>query len=246
MQPQPGVSAAPPAKRKRVVSTESEAAQPSAATTARPPTKKARLASDLSITAPGDGKVLEVVESRCDVQIHSVISSSKIQKKVSSVLRHLAATSASPETTPDQKKPRVSVLRARASDAGKLVSIAEIAKRELAAQGEGGDKERWFQYIGLGQELKETPKKKTIIQDTILNGKANGGDNEDEDASDDENETEKDDFEYMKTPFERAIEGRPKKQAIAIISLFLARVSVDELKKKYGEQSNQQSNKTKS
>ena len=44
--------------------------------------KRARLASDLHITSDEDKRALELVNSRCDVQIHSVISSSKIQKKI--------------------------------------------------------------------------------------------------------------------------------------------------------------------
>ncbi|KAK9425560.1 hypothetical protein SUNI508_02921 [Seiridium unicorne] len=221
-----------PAKRKRVDSTKPDAHVSLPAP--RPPAKKARLASDLGVSSPDDSKILELVQAKYDVQIHSVISSSKIQKKVSSVLRHV--TSATPESSSESGKQPVSILRARASDAGKLVSIGEIAKREIATRPNGDGKRHWFQYIGLGQEIKEVPKEKNIIEETVLAGKHNV--NDDEGGDEHENENERDDFEYMKTPFERAIEGKPKKQAITTMSLFLARVPVDELKRRYGEQTN--------
>ncbi|ORY65098.1 uncharacterized protein BCR38DRAFT_319074, partial [Pseudomassariella vexata] len=162
---------------------------------------------------------LEAVEAKYDVQVHSVISSSKMQKKVASVLRHLDASS----TVTPAAKPRVSILRAKASDAGKLISITEIAKREILKGKEAGS--RWYQYIALGEEIKDTEADHdpTVIEDTILRGADGDGE---------------DDFEVMKTPFERAIEGRPKIRKVAVMSLFLSRVSVDELKKRYTEQTN--------
>lgn len=201
--------------------------------------KRARLASDLHITSDEDKRALELVNSRCDVQIHSVISSSKIQKKITSVLRHLTTTNAT--------KPRVSVLRAKAADAGKLISISEIAKRELArGQANHEHAGKWFQYIGLGEEVIEVPRDvegRTIVKDTILGTK--GAAEVEEVAADKTKKKEADaadeddgDFEYMKTPFERAIEGRPRKRAVAMMSLFLSRVPIPELSKRYGEQTN--------
>lgn len=100
--------------------------------------KRTRLGDSLNVSSNDDFKTLQAVESKYDVQIHSVISASKIQKKVTSVLQHLTST-------PNAQTTRVSVLRARASDAGKLVSIAEIARRELGKR--EGDERIWFQYI---------------------------------------------------------------------------------------------------
>lgn len=230
-----------PAKRKRTVAF---AADESAADNAhsRPPTKKARLAADLSISRPDDRKALETVESKYDVQIHSIVSSTKIQKKVASVLRHLQepdATAVGAEAAPG--RPRVIVLRGPAAVAGKLVSIAEIAKREVAAQESG----HWFQYIALGQDIKESPRERpAIVEETILDGRNTASKDDSARGSDDEDD-EEDDFEYMKTPFERAIEGKPRKHAVAVMSLFLARVPVDELKRRFGEQNNTTSAQTK-
>ncbi|KAI1098605.1 hypothetical protein F4804DRAFT_119319 [Jackrogersella minutella] len=177
-----------------------------------PPNKKARLESSLNLSSIEDAKILQAVESKYEIQVHSIISSSKIQKKVVTVLRHLTSSATN--------KPNVSILRAKASDTGKLVSVAEIAKRELEKRTDDG--RIWFQYIALGEEIKEIPRGEgnTIIEETKLG-----------DAGDD-------DFEVMKTPFERAIESQPRLRGVPIMSLFLCRVSVEELKKRYGEQTN--------
>lgn len=201
--------------------------------------KKARLTSDLSMTSSKDIKLLKAVQSKYDVQVHSVISSSKIQKKVTSVIQHL--TSSVP--TPSSTKGAVSILRAKAADAGKLITISEIAKREISKQ-KGVDDGRWFQYIGLGEEIKETAKEKdkskgegkTIVEDTMLGGEVQMEDEPQDDADDKTDDDDVDDFEIMQTPHERAIEGRPMLRSIPIMSLFLSRISIVELKKRYGEQ----------
>ncbi|KAK6218278.1 hypothetical protein LQW54_002805 [Pestalotiopsis sp. IQ-011] len=229
-----------PAKRKRTVAF---AADETTDTSSRPPTKRARLAADLSISRPDDRKALETVESKYDVQIHSIVSSTKIQKKVASVLRHLQE----PETTVPENapgRPRIVVLRGPAAVAGKLVSIAEIAKREIAAQENG----HWFQYIALGQYIKESPRERpAVVEETILDGRNAASKDDSARGSDDkeDEDDEDDDFEYMKTPFERAFEGKPRKHAVAVMSLFLARVPVDELKRRFGEQNNTTSAQTK-
>ncbi|KAI0521781.1 hypothetical protein F5B22DRAFT_501966 [Xylaria bambusicola] len=231
-----GQSAAP--KRKR--------ADTSNSSTERSTTNNKRqcLTSSLCLASSDDTKVLSVIEARYEVQLQSVISSSKIQQRVSAVLRHLAppttpsSTEAAPTTT--TSKTRVSVLRAKAAEAGKLISIAEIAKREiekeLSSKGEGDKKTgqedkagRWFQYIALGEEQRQRKRDEgdTIIEETVLGGP---------DA--DEGDAEEDEFEVMKTPFERAIEGQPLVRGIPVMSLFLSRSPIEELKRRYGEQTN--------
>ncbi|KAK8098393.1 uncharacterized protein PG998_013879 [Apiospora kogelbergensis] len=232
-------------KRKR-----SEPPAPSTAATATTTTtatttssKRPRLASALNIIESSDAKIVAAVESKYDVQTHSVISSSKIQKKVSSVLRHLQQTT--PKTS-SPERPRVSVLRARASDAGKLISIAEIAKREmLMSGGRQNEAKRWYQYVALGSETKEG-EGKTVIEDTVLGRQgqasrelADDDDNHEplqQEKDNEEDDGEDDDFEKMKTPFERAIESTPKMRAAPVMSLFLSLIPIDELRRRYGEQ----------
>ncbi|KAI5860218.1 hypothetical protein GGS23DRAFT_240297 [Durotheca rogersii] len=197
-----------------------------------PLSKKPRLAASLNLSSAEDVKVLQAVEAKYDVQIHSVISSYKIRKKVTSILRQLVApppneadglatASAAPAATA-----KVAVLRAKASDASKLISIAEIAKRELE-KGDLGGSDRWFQYIALGEQLAETPRRErdAVVEETKLGGAGAG-------------EDDGDDFEIMKTPLERALEGRPRLRGTPVMSLFLSQTSIEELKNRFGEQSN--------
>ncbi|KAI1502640.1 hypothetical protein F5X99DRAFT_155034 [Biscogniauxia marginata] len=225
-----------------------------------PTNKRPCLELSLNLSSKDDAKALGAVESRYDIQLQSVLSSSKIQQRVSALLRHLASPSASSDHDHDHDHPspiptavvatngkpktRLSILRARAPDAGKLISIAEIAKRELEkGDSLGGDAGHWYQYIALGEEKKERPRGegRTIIEETVLGGPNAQDHNSDKDKDNDgdrDEEEDEDDFEVMKTPFERAIEGRPLVRAVPVMSLFLSRVSVEELKKRYGEQTN--------
>ncbi|KAI0453422.1 hypothetical protein F5B21DRAFT_282437 [Xylaria acuta] len=238
--PKSGQSAAP--KRKRADTNSS--AEP--ITTSN---KRQCLTKSLCLSDDDDAKILNTIDARYEVQLQSVISSSKIQQRVTAMLRHLTppTQSSSTEPAPDAttSKTRVSILRAKATEAGKLVSIAEIAKREIEKElpagddgageaGREGKTGRWFQYIALGEELIQKPRNEacnggsTIIEETVLGGP--GADKGDHD--------EDDEFEVMKTPFERAIEGRPLVRGVPVMSLFLSRSSIEELKKRYGEQTN--------
>ncbi|KAI1438456.1 hypothetical protein GGR50DRAFT_432344 [Xylaria sp. CBS 124048] len=205
---------------------------------AEPTTHKKRrcLTDSLSLSSSDDLKVMSNVDDRYEILLQSVISSSKIQQRVSAILRHLTPPAQNTDTT--ATKTSISVLRAKASDAGKLISIAEIAKREIENEQQatpceaGGARRetqtgRWFQYIALGEELREMerPRDDSVIEETVIGGS-------DADAGDE------DEFEVMKTPFERAIEGRPLVRGVPVMSLFLSRSPIEELRKRYGEQTN--------
>jgi hypothetical protein len=161
------------------------------------------------------------------------------------MLRHLTPPPQSPSIQPTSNittaKAKVSILRAKASDASKLVSIAEIVKREIEKErstsndGAGGAYQgskpgRWFQYITLGEEMQWRRREvgNSVIEDTVL-----GGPGVNEEGLDDGDE-----FEIMKTPFERAVQGQPLVRGVPVMSLFLSRSSIDELKRQYGEQTN--------
>ncbi|KAH8156621.1 hypothetical protein CIB48_g11624 [Xylaria polymorpha] len=190
--------------------------------------KRQCLTKSLCLSSEDDAKILNTVDARYEVQLQSVISSSKIQQRVTAMLRHLTpprqppSTESVPNTT--ISKTRVSILRAKATEAGKLISIAEIAKREIEKELSAGDD-------GAGKtELIQKPRDEgnTVIEETVLGGP--GDDKRDYD--------EDDEFEIMKTPFERAIAGRPLARGVPVMSLFLSRSPVEELKKRYGEQTN--------
>ncbi|THY53104.1 hypothetical protein D6C98_05023 [Aureobasidium pullulans] len=73
----------------------------------------------------------------------SVISSSNISNRTKSLIEHV-------KSTPADNKPAIVALHAKAAVANKLISIVEIAKRDLK---EGGRK--IYQYNALGSELIE-------------------------------------------------------------------------------------------
>ncbi|KAF2972433.1 hypothetical protein GQX73_g1071 [Xylaria multiplex] len=207
--------------------------------------KRQCLANSLCPSSDDDAKVLSAIETRYEVQLQSVISSSKMKQRVVAMLRHLTppttASSTEPTLNTAVSKARVSVLRAKAAEAGKLISIAEIAKREIEKErpasddtaseaGQGSKTGRWFQYIALGEELQQRKREEgnTIIEETVLGGPGAGKQDDDEDHE----------FEVMKTPFERAIEGQPVLRGVPVMSLFLSRSPIEELKRRYGEQTN--------
>ncbi|KAI1284071.1 hypothetical protein F5Y07DRAFT_99063 [Xylaria sp. FL0933] len=211
--------------------------------------KRQRLDKLVRPCTPFDAKILSAVDARYEVELQSVISSSKIRQRVTTMLRHLAPpTEPSPvEQKPDTARPKtkISLLRAKAPEIGKLISIAEIVKREIEKErpasdgtvgetGQGGKTGRWFQYIALGEEFeqKERAEGNTVIEETVLGGA-------DTDTRDDERDDDDDDgFEVMKTPFERAVLDQPLVRAVPVMTLFLSRSPVEELKKRYGEQTN--------
>ena len=73
----------------------------------------------------------------------SVISSSNISNRTKSLIEHV-------KSTPTDNKAAIVALYAKAAVANKLISIVEIAKRDLK---EGGQK--IYQYNALGSELIE-------------------------------------------------------------------------------------------
>lgn len=71
----------------------------------------------------------------------SVISSSSISNRTTCLIAHI-------KSTPDDNKPAIVALHAKAPVANKLISIVEIAKRELKENGL-----KVYQYNALGSEL---------------------------------------------------------------------------------------------
>ncbi|KAH0338021.1 hypothetical protein KCU81_g7838, partial [Aureobasidium melanogenum] len=74
----------------------------------------------------------------------SVNSSSSISNRTTSLIAHV-------KSTPADSKPAIVALHAKAPVANKLISIVEIAKRELKENGI-----KVYQYNALGSELIET------------------------------------------------------------------------------------------
>ncbi|KAK0108329.1 hypothetical protein ONS95_003144 [Cadophora gregata] len=178
------------------------------------------------------------LETTHTVTTMSIISSSNINKKVSRILELLSEKPSGGEG----KKHAVVMLYAKAPVVSKVVSVAEIVKREIAR--EGG---KWFSYCVVQEvmgERKERAKEKVIRTDkaTRASGKEELAENSNEDEGQEGEEDEEEAFEVMKTPFERAleVEGKPKVRAMPVLSLYLSRIRIETLRMKYGEQTNAQ------
>ncbi|RDW61049.1 hypothetical protein BP6252_12432 [Coleophoma cylindrospora] len=160
------------------------------------------------------------VSSTHEVTTMSIGSNSHIQQKVTRILDFLCK-----EIEPSAQQKAV-MLYAKGPTVSKMISIVEIAKREIGQVGQ------WYQYNLVESKLSDQPKTQGN-QD----GQSAEDQHMDEGASEDEEEGSAA-FEKMKTPFERAIEGRDKVRAVPTMRIFVSRTRIESLKKSSGEQSN--------
>jgi hypothetical protein len=87
----------------------------------------------------------------------SVISSSSISNRTTSLISHV-------KSTPEDNKPAVVALHAKAPVVNKLISIVEIAKRDLKDNGQ-----KVYQYNALGSELvQSTPAAKPATEQDAM------------------------------------------------------------------------------
>jgi hypothetical protein len=136
-----------------------------------------------------------------------VISSTQISNRVTAVTSKLNVSST-------DGKPTIVALTAKAKDANKLISIIEIAKRELAAAGT-----EVFQYNALGSEMVEIPRVKTSKGKFPIAGKEVDEGDESDDA-----------FEAMGA----ADGGGMKRRLLPTMTTYLSTTSSKELRTAYG------------
>lgn len=141
-----------------------------------------------------------VLAAKYDLTKINIISSTQISKAASRILKTLA------QNSPDNKHPIVA-LTAKARVANKLISIVEIAKRDLTSR-----KLALYQYTALGSEMVEISKK-------TASSKGDEGDEESDDA-----------FEAV------AASDVPvtKMREMPVLTIYLSTVSVKELKVAHG------------
>ncbi|KAF2759710.1 hypothetical protein EJ05DRAFT_474773 [Pseudovirgaria hyperparasitica] len=164
------------------------------------------------------------LEKSFDVHALNISSGSKINAKVKSLLGLLENGFDFGKT---DQKPGVVALTAKAGTANKMISVVEIAKRELEKE-----KLKWFQYSAVGsriEELKEKLKKEEG-KGQKGNGRAFGGDTADTEDVNMVEEIEEEAFETMVLP------ERKKVRAVPYLTVYMARVPVQLLKAEYGEQ----------
>ncbi|MCJ1255581.1 hypothetical protein MMC24_003398 [Lignoscripta atroalba] len=200
---------------------------------------------------------IQHLQSKYDFITMSIISSSKIEQKVRNLLLHLEKFS----ITDTISKPGVVILHAKSSVASKLVSIVEIAKKNV--EKDGG---KWWQYSRLHGQITELKRKSSkqkkggktlleweqqqehsgkvgehasVLDDRVADSGKGGGDVPPE-------EEEETAFETMgqRTPSQQnapsaGIEARNKIRAVPVMSIYMSRVPITELKALYGEQTNE-------
>ena len=187
----------------------------------------------------------------------SVISSSKLEQKIRNVIERVSTSS----LVEAKANPGVVILHAEAKNANKMVTIAELAKRDIEK-----NKGTWWQYTKLeGQvmELKERPRRLPLLQSggTLVSGPAEQRNTADgashidvdmEEAGEDlsandqpkhigstvmsaEDEEQEEAFETMSAPITaRRESARKKVRAVPIMTIYLARVPVSGLRELYG------------
>jgi hypothetical protein len=166
--------------------------------------------------------------SAYDVSDINIISSSKIQSKVNEILETLASFSFVAPT-----KPRMVIVHGKASVSSKCITVVEISKREIAKAGG-----KWYQYSRLEQTVTMQEKKVNAFNGPGYTSGRKSEISVDVMDIDEKHESqsieEESGFETMKSPLERAIEGRPKVRAVPMLFIYLSRVRVDSLKQAYG------------
>ncbi|MCJ1279098.1 hypothetical protein MMC21_006922 [Puttea exsequens] len=202
---------------------------------------------------------MEHLQAKYEISTMSIISSSKMEHRVRNLLERASKAPAS-----DVKaKPGVVVLHAYGNVAGKMISIVEIAKKQI--EKENG---QWWQYSKLHSEKKpfkpkqrrkraagevmadeehESARSNSPALEDVEGSKALRGAQEDVVAPDEVGDQE-DAFETMQHPKQRlnggdSMEGQGKRiRAVAVMTIFFARVPLPALKELYGEQTNAQGN----
>lgn len=192
---------------------------------------------------------LRPLKAKYDFVTMSIVSSSRIQQKVRSLLNHMAKFSFA-----DTKcKPGVVILRAKGDVAAKMISIVEVAKR-------GIEKERgkWWQYSGVHAEtteLKELQRTEDSYTEKALSewqkqdkddvdrviAEAQQATNDPKTANEPDLTDEEDDFESMnqEAPDEETnatgeSEPRKKIRSVPVMMTYMSRVPMPELRETYG------------
>ncbi|PSR97644.1 hypothetical protein BD289DRAFT_450773 [Coniella lustricola] len=176
-------------------------------------------------------ELISELQTKYSIITASIISSSKIQKKVTTVLSHLGHV----DLFNTRAKPGVMMLHARAGDAGKMVTVMELAKRRMSEAGTV-----WYQYNRVYQTAREADKahgkgasrdaqnvcdvNQTVVEDTVMDDAI-----QDEDQESDEEDI----FEPVEAALYAAIRDKPAAESKATyMSIFLSRVPIVELQSK--------------
>ena len=175
------------------------------------------------------------LEKKYEFATMSIISSVKMEQKVRSLLSHLARFS----YADIHCKPGVVALHAKANVAGKMISIVEIAKREIQ-QAKG----HWWQYSRCHGDLMEWRRKEAKAKNESA---ATGGNvirigHAEELRSIKEESMDLDGADEEEVAFQETspkqigaqVEARKKVRAVPVMTIYMSRVPIPEFKAIYG------------
>ncbi|KAK3671913.1 hypothetical protein LTR78_008279 [Recurvomyces mirabilis] len=138
-----------------------------------------------------------------------IISSTKVSDRVERIVASLS------QDAQVDEKAKLLYLTAHAKATTKLITVVEIAKRQLVLVGA-----RCYQYTALSSQIVEIPRQKQTVDRTIK-GDAHEVTSDPEDAA----------FEVMGQPG-----GDTKQRNVPIMKIYLSQKPVKELRAEYGEQ----------
>lgn len=167
-------------------------------------------------------ELLAELKGKYEIMTASVISSSKINNKVTAVLSHLGHV----DLFSQDSRPGVMMLHARAADASKMVSVMEIAKRRMGEIGQV-----WYQYNRVYEVAESRNSKANPTSNG--GGRAQGTHTVIEDTIQDDDDEDDGSFEPMETPLDLAVKDKPPTESKnTYMSMFLSRVPMPELQAK--------------
>lgn len=149
------------------------------------------------------------LSGRYDLVTFGVGGGTQISSRTSAVVGKLSTAPSDGEA-----KPTVVSLTAASRAAGKLISIVEIAKRELVARGV-----KVYQYNALSSRMTDIPRQNKRTQEGEVPVVANAAESESDDA-----------FEVMGG----VQENGTKKRNVPVMTVYLSTASVKELKTAFG------------
>lgn len=187
-------------------------------------------------------QLANLLRSSYDVHALSISSSHKVTNRVKTVLDLLENGF---DLSKSDQKPGVVALTAKSNAANKLITVVEIAKRELEKK-----KLRWFQYNGMGSwlgELKSSERgqnrkdRNPSVGGRRLDGKDAKDKQEEEDVDMEGTsaepialEDDSEDDEAFETMGDRNGEKRTKVRNVPVLTIYMSRVPVAKLKAEYG------------
>ncbi|CAK7246136.1 MAG: hypothetical protein STHCBS139747_007758 [Sporothrix thermara] len=196
--------------------------------------------------------ILSDLQPKYNVRTLSVISSTRMEKRIKAVLEHLAnASKQPPGSAAAGVLPGIVLLHARATDANKLISVVEVVKRRMregyfnANTGDSTSSTTEAAKAGKKKKARKTSQLSNTawyqynrIYD-VASARTPGPESHDDIVDDSRVDQEDDGFAPMVHRFEDAINAKKGPAITTYLSIFLSRTPVVELQKnpEFGSQS---------